>query len=106
MIFFVFLAYFSIPTLLIFMVQYLFCRCKYTVVKLIPTVAAFCFLFWSLASQSQLSEETRGCPTGAGITAFFIGGIFISLFIGISIGWLVSLKESDSKEENKEESEE
>ena len=106
MIFLMFLIYFSVPTLVIFAIQYLFCRCKYVVVKLVPTIAAFCFLFWSLASQSQLSEEPGGCPTGAGITAFLVGGIFISLFIVISIGWIVSLKESASKEENKEKSEE
>ncbi|USF27209.1 hypothetical protein N510_002155 [Firmicutes bacterium ASF500] len=106
MTFLMFLIYFSVPTLVIFAIQYLFCRCKYMVVKLIPTIAAFCFLFWFLAPQSQLPEEPRGCSTGAGIAAFFVSGICISLFIGISVGWLVSLKKSDSKEENKEESEE
>ena len=106
MIFLMFLIYFSIPTFVVFAVQYLFCQCKYVAVKLIPTIAAFGFLFWFLAAQSQLPEEPRGCPTGAGITAFFSGGIFAALFIGIALGWLVYLSQSSSKEENGNENEE
>ncbi len=103
MIFIMFLIYFSIPTFVVFAVQCLFCQCKYVAVKLVPTIAAFGFLFWFLAAQSQLPEEPMGCPTGAGIAAFFSGGIFAALFIGIALGWLVSLNKSSGGEENKNE---
>ena len=103
MIFLMFLIYFSIPTLLVFAVQYLFCWCRSVAVKLIPTAAAFGFMIW-LAAQSGSSEPR--CPTGAGIAAFFIGGISAVLFIGIALGWLVYLSKSGSGEEKGNESEE
>ncbi|RKI68641.1 hypothetical protein D7V91_07495 [bacterium 1xD42-67] len=105
MIFLMFLVYFSIPTLLVFAVQYLFCQCRYAAVKLIPTIAAFVFLVWVLSSRRGPPEGTIGCPTGAGITVFFVGGIFAALFIGVVAGWLVYLSRSGSGEGHKNEGE-
>ena len=57
MIFLMFLVYFSIPTLLVFAVQYLFCQCRYAAVKLIPTIAAFVFLVWVMSLNMIFSSS-------------------------------------------------
>ena len=97
MVFFVLAVIFAL-------IQYLFCKCKFLIIKFLPLGLVLAYLSVFLIDISQPLPE--GSPSYA-LGDMVMGFLFAGVLVGIALGWLVHLiKISNSEEEDEDKSEE
>lgn len=92
-----------VPILFIAGIQSMFCHAKYKILQFLPLAAAFGFTIWCV-SQMQTPTEQIGCGMVEMVGDTTMAVIFISLFGGIALGWLMYANEKEKKDRSEEES--
>lgn len=104
MIVLILLLFSIIPIMFIAAVQLMFCYFKYKLLQFLPLAATFGFTIWCVMEQAQIeqSEQPVGCGMVKMVGDTMLSVIFVALFLGIALGWIVYFKRSASEQKKEE----
>ena len=94
---------FFVLALIFALIQYLFCKCRFTIIKLLPLGVVLAYFLVFLIAISQ--PPVKGSPSYA-LGDMLMGFLFAGALVGIALGWFVHSKMSNREKEDKDKSEE